>query len=281
MDNLSKKEEIFLNLYTKHKHNETANSIKKTHGHLINSDMNFESVLELGSNYMYLFGKTNGQEMFDFIQNHKVTFSDNKFKSIYSTLFNRDIEVDIDFAKIKENVFDNYKLVTEQAANFLKEVGCNEKQVNLFTNNCTKFVELAQTLVHDYFYHTRQPLDPALLENKHLHTILKEMGDGYDNMRVVFRDADKKDQWSYDHGLLILPSKAMLIHHNTSVDLINNLGGGYEISTIVKDKAFFDNIRTEHMSYEPDNRLYQSMKKEIDNSPVETSRLRVKSIQIP
>ncbi|MFV3378853.1 hypothetical protein ACNE9Y_32620, partial [Pseudomonas sp. NY11226] len=37
--------------------------------------------------------------------------------------------------------------------------------------------------VHDYFYHTRQPLDPALLENKHLHTILKEMGDGYDNMR--------------------------------------------------------------------------------------------------
>lgn len=273
MDNLSQKEEIFLNLYTKHKHNETSDSIKKTHGQLISSDMNFESVLELGSNYMYLFGKTNGQEMFDFIQKNKVTFSDNKFKSIFSTIFNKDIEVNIDFNKIKENVFDNYDLVTNQAAIFLKEVGCTDKQVKFFNNNCTKFKDMAETLVHDYFYQTRQALNPALIEGKHIQSIFKEMGNNYNNIRLVFRDTDKTDDWRYEHNLLITPCKAMLMHHNVAVDLINNLGGGYELSTIVKDKKFFEKIKSEHMTYVPADHLYKSMLKAIE-ADEESTKLR-------
>ncbi len=268
MDNLSQKEEIFLNLYTKHKHNETSDSIKKTHGHLINAEINFESVLELGSNYMYLFGKTNGQEMLDFIQKNKVTFSDNMFKSIFSTIFNKDIDVNIDFNKIKENVFDNYDLVTSQAAIFLKEVGCTEKQVKFFNDNCSKFKEMAKTLVHDYFYQTRQALNPELLKGKHIQTIFKEMGNNYDNIKLVFRDTEKTEDWRYEHNLLITPCKAMLMHHNKAVDLVNNLGGGYELSTIVKDKKFFEKIKQEHMSYEPDNNLYKSMIREIEANEV-------------
>lgn len=279
MDNLSQKEEIFLNLYTKHKHNETSDSIKKTHGHLIKPDMNFESVLELGSNYMYLFGKTNSDEMFNFIQKNKVTFSDNKFKSIYSTIFNKDIEVSIDFNKIKENVFDNYDLVTSQAAIFLKEVGCTPSQVNLFTSNSTKFKEMAETLVHDYFYQTKQAIDPDLLAGKHLQTIFKEMGNGYENIQLKFRDAAKIDNWRYEHGLLIAPCKAILTHHNKAVDLINNLGGGYELSTIVKDKKFFEKIKAEHMNYEPDDNLYKSMLKEI-KAHEETSKPKINTIKL-
>lgn len=279
MDNLSQKEEIFLNLYTKHKHNETSDSIKKTHGHLINADINFESVLELGSNYMYLFGKTNGQEMFDFIQKNKVTFSDNKFKSIFSTIFNKDIEVNIDFNKIKENVFDNYDLVTSQAAIFLKEVGCTDNQIKVFNNNCSNFKDMAETLVHDYFLQTRQALNPELLEGKHLKTIFNEMGKDYSNISLVFRDEKKKDEWSYEHGILIMPCKAMLMHNNKSVDLINNLGGGYEISTIVKDKKFFEKISQEHMSYIPDNKIAESMKNLVD-TPANTSKLKMNPIKL-
>ena len=263
MDNLSQKEEIFLNLYTKHKHNETSDSIKKTHGHLINDKMNFESVQELASNYMHIFGKTNGKEMFDFIQKNKVTFSDNKFKSIFSAIFNKDIEVNIDFQKIKENVFDDFDLVTKQAAIFLKEVGCNESQVKVFLSNSEKFKTIAETLVHDYFIHTRQALNPEKLEGKHLVTILNEMGNDYNNIKVVFRDAKDKDSWRYEHGLLIMPSKALVMHHHMSIDLINNLGGGYEISAIVKDKKFFDKITKDHMSYIPYDRLVGMMKKEL------------------
>lgn len=274
MDKLSQKEEIFLNLYTKHKHNETAESIKKTHGHLINDKMNFQSVVELGSNFMFMFGKTNGQEMYDFIQKNKVTFSDNVFKSIYSTLFKKDIEVNVDFKKIKENVFDNFDLVSGQAATFLKEVGCTDNQVKYFNHNITKFKDMAETLVHDYFYYTKQPIQPELLEGKHLKTIFTEMGNGYDNIKLVFTDTEKLNDWRYDHNLLINPCKAILTHGNTSVDLVNNLGGGYEISTLIKDKAFFEKIKNEHMSYEPASRLYQSMLETIkaDEEPTKKNK---------
>jgi hypothetical protein len=266
MNNISQKEEIFLNLYTKHKHNETSERIKKTHGHLLNGQMNFESILELGSNYMFMFGKTNSKEMYDFIQKNKVTFSDNKFKSILSVALKREIEVDIDFDKIKEKVFDNYDLVTQQAATFLKEIGCTAKQVNLFTTNCTKMKEIGAELIHDYYLHTHQQLDPKLLEGKHLYSILSEMGNDYDNVQVVFRDAEKKDQWRYEHNLLIMPSKALLMLNNKAVDLINNLGGGYEISTLVKDKAFFQKIKQEHMLYTPSSQAYKEIMKQVERT---------------
>lgn len=264
MNNISPKEEIFLNLYTKHKHNETSENLKKSHGHLLNNKMGFESVLELGSNYMFMFGKTNSKEMYDFIQKNKVTFSDNKFKSILSLALKREIEVDIDFDKIKDNVFNNYDLVTQQAATFLKEVGCTPSQVNLFTTNCTKMKEIGAELIHDYYLHTHQQLNPKLLEGKHLYSILGEMGKDYDNVQVVFRDADKKDQWRYEHNLLVMPSKAILMLNNRAVDLINSLGGGYEISTLVKDKAFFKKIKEEHMLYTPSNQAFKEIMKQVE-----------------
>lgn len=249
MSKLKINEQYFLDAYTKDRAKQTSNAILKEFEGLDISNQNFETALELGSNFMYHFGRTNKEEIDKFILDNQVKLAENKFIAIFNKTFKVNLDVDVDFEKIRTSVLDNYKVSVTQAAAFLKDIGIESGYINTFEKNAEKLREVSSTFVKDYFYYTEKEARPEELAGKHLFRILKEMPDDYDNVTVSFRD--NKD-WKTEIGMVVLPKKGMMIHGGTSVDLINKLGGGYEISKLVQDQDFFKEVKNDlRMGYKP------------------------------
>lgn len=250
MSKLKINEQYFLNAYTKERTKQTADSILKEFEGLDITNQNFETAIELGSTFMYHFGKTNKEELESFIRENQVKFAENKFKAIFNKAFKVNLDVDVDFEKIRTEVLDNYKVSVEQAAIFLKEVGIDPRYIKNFERNAEALREVSKTFVKDYYYYTEKEIDPSQLKDKHLYRILREMPDDYDNVDVSFRDNQK---WKHDKGMLLLPKKAYMLHGITHVDLINEYGGGYEISKLIQDQSFFNEVKNElRGGYKPD-----------------------------
>lgn len=249
MSKLRINERYFLDVYTKDRAKQTAKSILKEFEGLDISNQNFETAIELGSNFMYHFGRTNKEELDKFIRDNQVKFAENKFEAIFNKAFKVNVEVDVDFEKIRTEVLDNYKLSVSQAAAFLKDIGIDSICINTFEKNAEKLREVSSIFVKDYFYYTEKEARPDELAGKHLFKILKEMPEDYDNVTVKFRDI--KDV-KIENGIVVLPQKGMMIHGGTSVDFINKLGGGYEISKLCQDNDFFKEVKNDlRMGYKP------------------------------
>ncbi|PTC19873.1 hypothetical protein C0J26_07705 [Pseudomonas baetica] len=256
MNRLTIDENEFIKMYISNRYNTTAVAIAESYDkHLSPSEQNYESAIELGSTFMYHFGRTNIQEFDAFIQKHQVEFSTSKIKAFFNRTFNRRVELDIDFEKIRTKVLDNYDLAAKQAEKFLAELTYKnervfkDEHVNRFVKNNEEFKKIAEILINDYFYYTSKPIEPSHLAGKHLYTILQEMGEQYDNITANFRDCKN---WRFENNLLVLPKKAVLVNGATHVDLINAYGGGYELSTLVKDKDYFSRITAKAVMYSPD-----------------------------
>lgn len=250
MSKLLINEQSFLDTYTKDRAKLTADSILKEFEGLDISNQTFETAIELGSNFMYHFGRTNTEELSKFIDDNQVKFAENKFKAFFNKAFKLNLDVDVDFEKIRTEVLDNYKLSVQQASLFLKNIGIEDAYIKCFEKNAENLREVSRTFVKDYFYYTDQEIKPEALSGKHLYKILKEMPEDYDNVEVSFRD---NRNWKTENGIVVLPKKAYMIHFDKYVDLINQHGGGYEISKLVKDKEFFKEIENDlKMGYKPD-----------------------------
>jgi len=239
MSRLAIKENLLIDSYINHMYIKTRNDLMTEMGSIDITTANFETAIELGSIFMYNFGKTNRTELDDFIQKYHIEFSESKIKSFMARSFNQRVEVDCDFDTLLDKTIANYDISKNQAANFLAEIGIPDGLINTFKKNAENIRDLGFILASDYFYYTDKRPQKEEFEGKHLITIFKSLGDDYKNMTVGFTD---NHDWKYENQMLVMPKNGFIQHGSKNADIINSYGSGYEMSALMRDKAFFDKV---------------------------------------
>lgn len=254
MSRLQIKENLLIDSYINHMHIKTRNELMKGLEALSPAESNFaiyETAVELGSIFMYNFGKTNKAEFDEFIQNNHIQFSDSKIKSFFAKSFNQTVEVDCEFEDLLDKTIGNYDVAKKQAARFLAEIGIPEGYINAFKKNTETIQELGLILAKDYFFFNKKEPIKNEFEGKHLYTVFKSLGDKYMNMTIGFSD---NHNWKLENDMVIMPKNGFMIHGGKHADLISSYGGGYELSALMRDKEFFKTLKDDLKNgYFPDN----------------------------
>ncbi len=251
MSRLQIKEKLLIDSYINHMHIKTRNDLMNQLGDFEPTEATFETAIELGSIFMYNFGKTNKTEFDEFIQKNHIEFSDSKIKSFFAKSFNQKVEVDCEFEHLMDKTIANYEIAKTQAAKFLAEIEIPEPLINTFKRNTEVIQELGLTLAKDYFFYNKKNPDKNEFEGKHLYTVFKSLGDDYTNMTVGFADNHK---WKYENNMIIMPKNGFIVQGGKHADLISSYGGGYELSALMRDKEFFNAVTNDLKNgYFPEN----------------------------
>ncbi|ETF06811.1 hypothetical protein [Pseudomonas moraviensis] len=244
-------ESSLIESYLQDRYRKTAESIKQELGQIDIPDVTYETALELGSIFMFQFGRTNKEEFSQFINEKQIEFTDNKLSAYFNVLLRRKVEVNIDFERLVQKTIANYDVAKEQAAKFLNEIGIPSPFINTFMKNAETIRDLAEVLACDYFYHNGIKPRQDIFDGKHLYTIFKELGEDYKNINIGFADNHK---WRYENNILILPKKGYMQYMGQYADLINSYGSGYELSTLMRDNSFYKKVENSfNNDYSPAN----------------------------
>lgn len=240
----------FIQAFTEYKHKITSKAITENIGrHLLEDEMTPAVALELATLYKHEFSTTNIKELKDFAKENLVELSENKFKAFLLKAFNRRLTINVDVDDISSKVLNNYDKLTELSARFIGDLGYSEGVQNYYKKNCENIKELGGILVCDYLQMMKVGFKPELLQGKHIYHIFSELGDSYGNISRRFTDMDKL---KFDDGMVILPSKLVMTQGGTHVDITDGYGGGYEISSLLRDKDYVKDLAVKfdsHVNY--------------------------------
>lgn len=247
MNNIEINNDKFIKLFTEYKHKITSTAITDKIGrHLIEDEMNPATALELATLYKHEFSTTNIKELKDFARDNFVELSENKFKACFLKAFNRKLEINVDVDDVTSKVLNNYDKLTELSARFLGDLGYTQGVQNYYKKNCENIKELGGVLICDYLQMKKVGFKPEIMIGKHIYYIFSDLGDSYGNISRRFTDIDKL---KFDDGIVILPSKLVMNQGGTHVDITDGYGGGYEITSLLRDKEYVKNLEVKFESH--------------------------------